>query len=216
MASRYERVCLIEKLHNNPDVKVELLAGAILRDNLANGLRCQLKFRVIGKYAAQKVSICVSCFDANENQISQTTYTYDSGPYEPDTDCGTDILIEIPNETATVEVTVCSAVYDNPVQLTIFNRTPSKMFQSGTIYIGEHQDDGSVVYSSSLERGELCTLSVFPGSNTLDFMIYGLGTSSVTFDIINDATLIVAFNYKSKCYEVTSETPNSLRNLKTK
>jgi hypothetical protein len=214
MASRYERVCLIEKLRNNPNVNVELLAGAVLRDNLENALKCQLKFRVIGNYAAQKVGVSISCFNANGETIGQTIHTYDNGPYEHDTDYGTDVLIEIAAGTTLVEVSVCSAVYDNPVQLTLRNHTPSKLFQSGTICIGEHQDDGSVFYSSLFERGETRVLSLFPGRNELDFMISGLGTSSVTFDISNDATMNVAFNYKTKSYEVTSGTPNTLKILK--
>ena len=216
MASRYERVCLIEKLQNNPEINVELLAGAVLRDNLENSLNCQLKFRVIGNCAAHRVSVSISCFDANGSKIDQMIHTYDDGPYEPETDYGTEVLIEIASETVYVEVAVKSAVFENAAQLTLCNHTPSKLFQSGTIYVGEHQEDGSVFYSGILERGESHIYSFSPGVNSLDFMINGLGTSSVTFDISNNATMIVAFNYKTKCYEVTAETPTTLKILKIK
>lgn len=117
MASRYERVCLIEKLQNNPKVNVELLAGAILRDNLENALKCQLKFKVVGKYDAYKVSVGISCFNASGEKIEEIMHTYENGPYEPETDCGTDNLIEISSQTAYAEVNVHSAILDEDIPM---------------------------------------------------------------------------------------------------
>jgi hypothetical protein len=216
MASRYERICLIENLHNNPEVNVELLAGALLRDNLENALKCQLKFRVTGKNAAHRVSVSISCFNENGIRIDQKIYIYDNGPYVSETDYGTDVLIEIVPETVCTQVAVHSATFDANVQLAIRNCTPAKLFESGTVFVGRLMEDGLIYFDESPERGQTCIKELPRGINVLEFMNVNQVKTRVTVDISADSAMAVAFNYKMKCYEVSVETPATLKILTNK
>lgn len=184
MASRYERVCLIEKLCNNPGVNVELLAGAVLRDNLENALKCQLKFKVIGKRAAYKVSVSVSCFDENGRKIDQIAYTYEDGPYEPETDCGTDALIGIVSKTAYVEVGVHSAIFDEDIQLPINN---SGNYEASISVNGASPDKRVLSY----DEAELLFEEILLGNPT---------EYDITFAIPNKAW--IQFFYEEECLSV--------------
>ena len=113
MASRFERVFLLENIVNDQTAPVELLAGAIINDVLTQDKSIQLKFQIKGTKAATEIVFDAIVYDIEGKEISRFPITYSGEMIQPGVPFGSDILIAIENNVATtMRVSLSSATFE--------------------------------------------------------------------------------------------------------
>ena len=189
MASRYERIFLLKDISNPVDAPVEVLAGALLLDQLSGKIQVQLKLRVVDDNEYSEIIYRFKGYNGEGQLIRDCMLSYDGGFSKSDGDFGTDILIGIPETTITsFEVELLDAIvikneYDVTVQLS------TQKFPLYSSMIIAVDDLEPVVH----KKGESKTYTL-PVGNHVIHAKYSWRKKDFCIDVERDTMFVVSFN----------------------